>query len=83
MSAPTLAPPGSVQRDTEITSPSQRDINRLADAVQPNLTQQEIASIAYTIWQERGCPLGSAEQDWLEAERRLQTASAKSIVVSR
>jgi hypothetical protein len=26
---------------------------------------------AYARWQERGCPAGSAEHDWLEAEREL------------
>src|SRR4029079_19571618 len=26
---------------------------------------------AYARWQERGCPEGTAEQDWIEAERDL------------
>jgi hypothetical protein len=32
---------------------------------------------AYTRWQKQGCPEGTAEQDWIEAERELseQTAS--------
>lgn len=29
---------------------------------------------AYARWQERGCPAGSAELDWLEAERELSRA---------
>jgi hypothetical protein len=27
---------------------------------------------AYARWQERGCPEGTAEQDWFEAERELR-----------
>jgi hypothetical protein len=83
MSAPTIALPGSVQRDVKITSRSQQDIRRLADAVRPDLSQQEIASLAYSIWQERGCPLGSAEEDWFEAKRRLQVDSAKSLAATQ
>jgi hypothetical protein len=29
--------------------------------------------LAYRLWEERGRPLGRAEEDWFEAERRLQT----------
>ena len=31
----------------------------------------EIAEAAYQRWVERGCPQGSAEEDWLEAEKEL------------
>jgi Protein of unknown function (DUF2934) len=82
MSAPTIAMPGSVQRDPEITGRPGQDHQEAGDALRPELSQQEIASLAYTIWQERGCPLGSAEEDWREAEIRLQAASAKSVAVS-
>jgi hypothetical protein len=33
---------------------------------------EEIARLAYQIWEERGRPIGSAEVDWYEAERQLQ-----------
>ena len=36
-----------------------------------NATRSEIARLAYALWEERGCPTGSAESDWLEAERRF------------
>jgi hypothetical protein len=38
----------------------------------PNYDQ--IASLAYQLWQERGCPEGSPDEDWLRAEQEL-TAS--------
>ena len=32
------------------------------------LDGEEIARLAYQIWEERGRPIGSAEVDWYEAE---------------
>jgi hypothetical protein len=29
--------------------------------------------LAYRLWEERGRPVGRAEEDWFEAERRLQS----------
>jgi hypothetical protein len=37
-------------------------------------TTAEIAERAYHLWLERGCPEGSDEQNWLEAERELHDA---------
>lgn len=34
-------------------------------------THEAIALRAYQLWQARGCQGGSAEQDWLQAEREL------------
>jgi DUF2934 family protein len=56
-----------------------------ARAVEPNQAESlpqsaasnEIANLAYALWQGRGCPDGSAEVDWLEAERQLRELSAK------
>jgi hypothetical protein len=30
-----------------------------------------IAILAYDLWLKRGCPVGSAEEDWFQAERAL------------
>ena len=59
MSAPTIAQPGSVQRNTETNNPS----------------HQDITSLAYALWQQRGAPPGSSDQDWEEAERQLRSRS--------
>jgi Protein of unknown function (DUF2934) len=32
---------------------------------------RKIAQLAYSYWEERGCPYGSAEEDWFRAEREL------------
>jgi hypothetical protein len=34
-----------------------------------NMSKKSIAELAYELWEARGCPHGSSEQDWLEAER--------------
>lgn len=40
--------------------------------------QAEIAALAHALWEERGCPQGSAEQDWFDAAEKLRAAGAKS-----
>ena len=34
---------------------------------------RSIGELAYRLWQARGCPEGTAEQDWLEAEKQLRS----------
>jgi hypothetical protein len=34
---------------------------------------RSIGELAYHLWQARGCPEGSAEQDWLDAEKQLKS----------
>jgi len=41
------------------------------DVLEPE-DQQEIAILAYQFWQERGCPIGSPEEDWFRAEQSLK-----------
>lgn len=64
--------PGSVQRDIGMhRGPiSRRPVpaSQLADQA----IRADIAELAYLLWLEQGCPSGSAESDWLEAERRIQ-----------
>jgi len=44
--------------------------------VKPTATAEpdQIASLAYVLWQQRGCPEGSSEADWLRAEEELTTS---------
>ena len=34
-------------------------------------THEDIVSLAYALWQQRGCPEGSPEEDWFRAEQEL------------
>jgi hypothetical protein len=40
----------------------------------------EIARLAYALWEARGGGDGLAEQDWLEAERRLQETQVSALL---
>lgn len=37
-----------------------------------------VAKLAYKLWQERGCPIGSPEVDWFAAERSVYSALVTS-----
>jgi len=38
----------------------------------------EIATLAYQLWNGRGCPVGSPDDDWLQAETELKNHRASS-----
>lgn len=42
---------------------------------EPDLSS--VAALAYRLWQARGCPEGSPEIDWFQAEAQLCNQSAK------
>ena len=41
-----------------------------------------IGELAYRLWQAHGCPEGTAEKDWLDAEKQLRSAQ-RAVDVSR
>jgi Protein of unknown function (DUF2934) len=70
MSSPASAAPGSVQREAGRISSGTANASR--EQGRQDLAQNDIAQLAYALWQRRGCPDGNAEQDWLEAEAQLR-----------
>jgi len=36
------------------------------------VSESEIATLAYALWEKRGRPHGSPEEDWYQAERALR-----------
>ena len=44
-----------------------------------SLTREEIAALAYSLWEARGRPEGSPEEDWFNAERALNEQEGISI----
>ncbi len=38
----------------------------------PELKREQIARLAYSYWEARGCQAGSAEEDWVRAEQELR-----------
>ena len=47
--------------------------------VERELAHEDIARLAYALWEARGCQGGSSEEDWLRAEEQLarQLAGAR------
>lgn len=45
---------------------------KTAEAIGP--TESEIATLAYQLWQDNGCPVGSDKKDWFRAEAMLKNA---------
>ena len=37
-------------------------------------TESEIATLAYQLWQDNGCPVGSDKEDWFRADAMLKNA---------
>jgi len=37
-----------------------------------SVNESDIAALAYSLWEERGCPIGSPEEDWHRAEQTLK-----------
>src|ERR1039458_9535521 len=35
-------------------------------------TESEIATVAYQLWIDKGCPVGSDQEEWLQAEAMLK-----------
>jgi hypothetical protein len=72
MSAAATSP--SVQRESEMRKPP--GTASASHSQMPETSMQEnLEKLAYGLWQERGCPYGSPEMDWLEAERKLRESS--------
>jgi hypothetical protein len=71
-----------VQKSSQTTSsnaaksmPEKRTVNEsviIATTVSP--TESEIATVAYRLWLEHGCPVGSGQEDWFRAEAMLKNA---------
>ena len=49
--------------------------DRRAESTEIHRTHEDIAALAYALWQEQGRPEGKHEEHWLRAEEKL-TAKA-------
>jgi hypothetical protein len=57
--------------------PDNTDTNQPNDSTGQNASETAnnenvTAALAYLLWHERGCPIGSSEDDWFQAEQELQ-----------
>jgi DUF2934 family protein len=70
--SPTRTPASSGSNRTESKAPMPQ-VSRAKVIDRPPLAQEQIASRAYQIWEERGRPEGMDRENWFEAERQLRT----------
>jgi hypothetical protein len=71
--APKVAGPRKKAAAKTVAEPRYESIANLAGAVEvpTAVSSTEIEERAYQSWIERGCPMGSPEEDWYRAEREL------------
>jgi hypothetical protein len=58
-------PADHAQKPAQVTNP---DLESLLGA----LEYERISALAYFYWQQRGCPVGSSDEDWFRAERDIR-----------
>lgn len=56
---------------------------RLAASTEHQPRHDDIAALAYARWQEKGCPQGTHQEDWLSAEQELTAKREISVQVPR
>jgi hypothetical protein len=50
-----------------------------SDAAEPSM-QESIKQVAYALWEKRGRPEGTAEEDWREAEQQVRLLQEQTTV---
>ena len=56
----------------ESSTDKPRDATSVKTAATISPTENETATVAYQLWRERGCPIGSDQEDWFRAEAILK-----------
>ena len=72
MSAAATSP--SIQRESEMRKPPGSASGSHSQMPETSM-QENLEKLAYGLWQQRGCPYGTPEFDWFEAERKLRESS--------
>ena len=54
--------------------PEMSAVSELERTDRINPTENEIAAVAYQLWIDSGCPIGSDQQHWFQAEAMLRNA---------
>jgi hypothetical protein len=73
-SAAVAAEPSSSIAPTGLTA-----MDAHTNPVDSAITFEEIAKLAYSYWEDRGCQGGSPEEDWLRAEQELNVRLASTV----
>jgi hypothetical protein len=60
--------------------PEQHEVSQEHPLVSDGPDIEEIKKRAHELWMERGCPHGSADEDWHQAERELRARNGSGRV---
>jgi len=65
---------GEYTMETQWKTTTKKDAGITTTALEPfePVTRQKIAALAYELWLVRGCPEGTAEEDWFRAEKEIE-----------
>src|ERR1017187_4218003 len=67
--------PETMSSDVATTMPERSTVNEsVQTAATASPTESEIATVAYQLWLDNGCPVGSDQADWSRAEAMLKNA---------
>jgi hypothetical protein len=80
MSSPQLAIPEPSQQQSQVQAHAE---GQPQQQVSGTAQQQAVANLAYDLWEQRGCPQGSPDEDWNRAEQLLQATKIQSALGSR
>jgi hypothetical protein len=58
-------------RSKIVQEPTLINSEKTAGAAPRSVSDTEIAPLAYKLWQGRGCPIGSPDEDWFRVEAEL------------
>jgi hypothetical protein len=70
--APQRRKPASAKRAKHTAPPVEQPSEPAASAAVGGPSEDEIARLAFSYWEARGCAGGSPEEDWLRAQRELR-----------
>lgn len=71
--AKTAKPKTPIARNTPVRTRALAPANSpLAEYIEPT-SDEEVARLAYALWEERGKPIGSPDADWYEAKAQLSS----------
>ena len=68
-------PPKTMSSDAATMMPESSTVSvfvKAATTISP--TESEISTVAYHLWLDNGCPVGSDQEDWFRAEAMLKNA---------
>jgi DUF2934 family protein len=52
------------------------DVSKRSGSAVADPDHKSIEALAYELWRNRGCPLGSDQEDWFRAEEKLRKAKS-------